>query len=101
MKHTPDTQIEAYERTQKSSFCKYERDEIIRLLKENPDGLTPRELAEKIKGVQHVYSLRPRITELKKDGVIINSGRRKDYLSKMPYGRQIVSREMVLVLNDR
>jgi len=98
-KYIPDTQREAFEKTKTSGFCQFEKSEIVRLLRIHKDGLTPRELAERIPGVEHVYCLRPRITELKKKNIIRDSGRRKSYIVKKAFGEQIISREMVLVLN--
>jgi len=51
------------------------REECMDMIKASPDGLTADQVAARLG--ESVLSIRPRITELKKTGRIVDSGRRR------------------------
>lgn len=60
------------------------RAEVLDVLKRHPRGLDCDEVAEKLG--RYFGSVRPRITELKNDGLIVDSGRR----SESRWGKKVI-----------
>jgi len=70
-----DTSIEAYDKVKYTNFCHYQKLMALKMLGWSP--LCARDMATRLKVAR--YAFRPRITELKKDGLIMDSGGRKTF----------------------
>jgi len=86
-----DTSIKAYDRVKYSNWCEYEKEMILKMVAGT--GACGRDMAKTLK--VEAFALRPRITELKKAGKIMDSGERKSFHYIDRNGKSQVSREIL------
>ena len=86
-----DTSIKAYDRVKYSNWCEYEEEMILKMVAGT--GACGRDMAKTLK--VEAFALRPRITELKKAGKIMDSGERKSFHYIDRNGKSQVSREIL------
>jgi len=80
-RRTDTSAAAAHEITEKAPTL---RDAVLAMLVKHPDGLNCDEIAEKM--MRHYGSVRPRITELRKAGMVLDSGRR----SESRWGKNVI-----------
>jgi len=86
-----DTSLESYDRVKYSNWCEYEKEMILKMV--TGTGACGQDMAKTLK--VEAFALRPRITELKKAGKIMDSGERKSFHYIDRNGKSQVSREIL------
>lgn len=70
-----DTSLDAAKKVEKSSAPM--RTRVLAVLMGSAEGMTAQEIAEAL-GLKHYYGMQPRLSELKRKGLIEDSGKRRE-----------------------
>ncbi|MCK5356759.1 MAG: hypothetical protein KAJ48_00055 [Elusimicrobiales bacterium] len=86
-----NTSLEIYNKIRHGNFCKWQKDMTLKLL--DKEWLCGRDMASRLK--VELYAYRPRLTALKKNGLIMDSGERKVFHYKDRNGAQCTVSEIL------
>ena len=85
------TSLEAYSKVKFSNFCNYQKAMTLKMLEK--EELCGTDMAKCLKVARYAY--RPRLTELQKEGKIMDSGERKSFHYIDRNQKSQISREII------